>query len=191
MKAFLIILLTVPLCMAQRRSAPAGFGNVAHPGAPATFGGRIGSGNIRNASRVYAYPGYVGGVYYGGYYGGFSNYADPSSYGYGYAPQTQPPVNVTVVNAPPQVPTVIINQNYGPPQQPMMEQQQTAAPAETSEAPAPPHYFLVAFKDHSVYSALTFWIEDKTLHYVTPQQTHNQASLDLVDMDFTNKLNQR
>jgi hypothetical protein len=36
---------------------------------------------------------------------------------------------------------------------------------------------------------VAYWIEDKTLHYVTPQNTHNQVSLDLVDLDFTKKLN--
>ena len=34
------------------------------------------------------------------------------------------------------------------------------------------------------------WVEDKTLHYVTTQNTHNQASLDLIDLTLTKSLNQ-
>jgi hypothetical protein len=33
-------------------------------------------------------------------------------------------------------------------------------------------------------------VEDKTLNYVTAGNTHNQASLDLIDMDLTKTLNQ-
>lgn len=177
---------------------PGGFGSVAYPGTGAspqpTFGNRLGQNRLngigtRNA-RVNAYPVFIGGGY--GYYG------DPG-YGYGYGSQgQQPPVNVTVVNAPPQVPGVIINQNFGP--QPLPDPgvaettriYRTPPPVDnTADAAPQPHYFLVAFKDHSVYSAFAYWIEDKTLHYVTPQQTHNQASLDLVDLDLTKQLNQR
>ena len=41
-----------------------------------------------------------------------------------------------------------------------------------------------------MYAALTWWVEGSTLHYVTTQNTHNQASLDLIDVDRTTKLNQ-
>lgn len=199
----LLALLILPICFAQQRytapggvvyTNPGGFGNVAYPGTGAapqpSFGNRAArpGGNASRQPRVYAYPVYVGG----GYYGGDS----------GYASQSQAPVNVTVVNAPPQAPSVVINQNFGP------QQSSDPGAAETTRvyrtppsvdatadaaanAIAPPHYFLVAFKDHSVYSAFAYWIEDKTLHYVTPQQTHNQASLDLIDMDLTKRLNQR
>ncbi|MCU1263353.1 MAG: hypothetical protein JWO80_6238 [Bryobacterales bacterium] len=216
MKTFLALIAIpaclIPACLAQRYTAPgrvvftnpSGFGNVAFPGTgtgpQATFSYRLGqtvagnpvgygNGNGARRSRVYAYPVFIGGGYY----------TDPSAYGYAGQGQGQPPVNVTVVNAPPQVPGVVINQNFGPPQQPDTGASETThvyqppppAPDNTADAPQQPHYFLIAFKDHSVYSALAYWIEDKTLHYVTPQQTHNQASLDLIDLDFTNKLNQR
>jgi hypothetical protein len=32
-------------------------------------------------------------------------------------------------------------------------------------------------------------VEDHTLHYVTTQNTHNQADLNIIDLDFTRKLN--
>ena len=45
-----------------------------------------------------------------------------------------------------------------------------------SAAPEPRTY-LIAYKDHSVYSALAYWVEDHTLNYVTTQNTHNQADV--------------
>ena len=96
------------------------------------------------------------------------------------------------MNAPPQAPTVIINQNFGPPEENTRIYHTPPPPVDDAANSTPQtKYFLVAFKDHSVYSAFAYWIEDKTLHYVTPQQTHNQASLDLVDLDLTKQLNQR
>ena len=50
-------------------------------------------------------------------------------------------------------------------------------------------YFLIAFKDHSIYSAFAYWVEGETLHYVTAQRVHNQASVSLVDRELTDKLN--
>jgi hypothetical protein len=32
-------------------------------------------------------------------------------------------------------------------------------------------------------------VEGETLHYVTPQRVHNQASVSLVDRELTDKLN--
>ena len=64
------------------------------------------------------------------------------------------------------------------------------APSQAASQPAPePRSYLIAFKDHSVYSALAYWVEDHTLHYVTTQNTHNQADVTEVDLDFTKKLN--
>jgi hypothetical protein len=50
--------------------------------------------------------------------------------------------------------------------------------------------FLIALKDGSVYMAVAYWIEDSTLHYITPQGKHNQVSLPLVDRHLSQKLNQ-
>lgn len=52
-------------------------------------------------------------------------------------------------------------------------------------------YYLIAYKDHSVYTALAYWMEGGVLHYVTPQNVHNQVSLDMLDLDFTKQLNAR
>ncbi len=192
-------------------TSPGGYGNVAFPGtgrpsighvptaaSPGRTLGRTGNGigSRRNYASGVAYP-----VIVGGYGNGYDGYSDQSGYaqsGYG---QSQP--NITIVNnpaPPPVAPTVVINQYMGPPpdsgasETTHIFQPSANYPTELSGAdspPATPHYYLIAYKDHSVYSALAYWIEDKTLHYVTPQQTHNQASVDLIDMDFTKKLNQR
>ena len=52
-------------------------------------------------------------------------------------------------------------------------------------------YYLIAYKDHSVYTALAFWMENGVLNYVTPQNVHNQISLNLLDLDLTRQLNSR
>ena len=52
------------------------------------------------------------------------------------------------------------------------------------------NYYLIALKDHHVYSALAYWTEGSTFHYVTTQNTHNQAPFDSVDVEMTKRLNQ-
>jgi endonuclease YncB( thermonuclease family) len=52
-----------------------------------------------------------------------------------------------------------------------------------------PSHYLIAFKDHSVYSAVAYWVDGDTLHYFTSGNTHNQVSVSLVDRDLTERLN--
>ena len=49
---------------------------------------------------------------------------------------------------------------------------------------------MIAYKNHAIYAALAYWVEDKTLHYVTTQNRHNQASMDLIDLTLTKSLNE-
>jgi hypothetical protein len=140
----------------------------------------------RPLAAPYAYPVYVGG-----------GYPDSS---YGYQPEQQP--NVTIVNPPQQAPQVVINQNFIPERvTPVVREYgedssggvriYEAPGREPAEASAEDNtnYYLIAFKDHSIYSAFAYWVEGDTLHYVTPQRVHNQASLSLVDRELTEKLN--
>jgi hypothetical protein len=91
---------------------------------------------------------------------------------------------------------VIINQYFGAPAPP--EASTPPAPntnTNTTQAPGdvignPRNYYLIAYKDHAIYAALAYWVEDNTLHYVTTQNTHNQASLDLIDINLSKSLNQ-
>lgn len=117
------------------------------------------------------------------------------------------PPDASVYGAPPPAPPasqqpVIINQYFGAPppgqatgeatgQQPAADANNTSAQTPGDVIGAPQNYYLIAYKNHEVYSAIAYWVEDKTLHYVTTQNTHNQASLDLIDVDLTKTLNQR
>jgi hypothetical protein len=65
------------------------------------------------------------------------------------------------------------------------ESQPVEEPASTAE----PSHYLIAFKDHSVYSAVAYWVDGDTLHYFTSGNTHNQVSLALIDRDLTERLN--
>lgn len=134
----------------------------------------------------YAYPVYVGG--YPDYGNGYAYPPDQSG-----APPAYPPQ---------QTPQVIINQNFIPEHAtPVMREygEDSSGNIQVYEAPGrepvetsteeSPNYYLIAFKDHSIYSAFAYWVEGDTLHYVTPQRVHNQASLSLVDRELTDKLN--
>lgn len=124
---------------------------------------------------------YVGPVYY------TPNAFDTSAY-QPYQPDSVPPANVAQ--------PLVVNQYF-------LTQGSTVpgvtdAPQPFIDAPAsnpgdplvePATYYLIAYKDRSMYSALAYWVEGDTLHYVTTQNTHNQASLSLIDLDQTYKLN--
>lgn len=56
-------------------------------------------------------------------------------------------------------------------------------------APAPQVLFLIAMKDHTIYPAVAYWVQDGTLNYITLQGVHNRVSLGLVDRDFSVQLN--
>jgi hypothetical protein len=48
---------------------------------------------------------------------------------------------------------------------------------------------LIAFKDHTIYSAVAYYVEGDTLHYFTEGNVHNQVSVSLVDRQLTEQLN--
>jgi endonuclease YncB( thermonuclease family) len=93
---------------------------------------------------------------------------------------------------PPQQPVtpVVINYNYGsvPPPQPDQTADRGPASAPDDNSSGPSHY-LIAFKDHTIYAATAYWVDGDTLHYFTEGNVHNQASLALVDREFTQRLN--
>ena len=128
----------------------------------------------------YAYPVYVGG-------GGYDNsYAQPP------AQQQQP--NVTVVY-PPQAPPVIVNQ-FSPGAEPRdiaagdnPEPVSVYQPADQADQQTATDHYLIALKDHTIYSAVAYWVDGDTLHYFTSGNVHNQASLSLVDRELTSRLN--
>ena len=164
--------------------------SVVHAGHGATLNTYQGGGRIHNrpgAGAVIYVPYAVGG-YSGGYYYGDQGMQAPG----GYPPQQQY-----------MGPQVVINQNFAPDvARPVVREyvpdanggiriygpQSQVTPPETTVAEESPT-FLIAFKDHTIYAAIAYWVEGETLHYVTNQSTHNQVSLDLVDRELSDRLN--
>lgn len=194
-----------------------GFGNVVYPGTghapnanpPAgTFsnnfqrgGGLVAAHPQHRRSNIVLYP-----VYYGGYGAGYgAGYACDPTQGcaQGYADQAP------VVNSGGGAPGVVINQNFVTPQaNPMVREygpsdgDQSSSGFRMYQAPTPSQMtqsqqapsdqatlYLIAFKDHSVVQALGYWMEGSNLHYVTVDHDLNQVSLDLIDRDLSQRLN--
>jgi hypothetical protein len=183
-------------------SSNSGFGNVVFPGtghppginnhpgaglgvrpAPGAF---VGGARLRGGrSIVYIPYGYGYGV--GGY--PYLGYPEDPSMGMYPQPSDQMP------------PQVVINQNFASETaRPVVREYVTDSaggiraydPSSASAAPAPadePPTYLIAFKDHTIYAALAYWVEGDTLHYVTNQNTHNQVSLDLIDRELSTRFN--
>lgn len=134
----------------------------------------------RAAGLYYAYPVYVAG---------YADYGYPAYPDSGYA--TDPGTG----------PQVIINQNFIPEHANPVMRDYTGDSSGVQVYDAPGrepvdsssddgiNYYLIAFKDHSIYSAFAYWVDGDTLHYVTPQRVHNQVSLALVDRELTERLN--
>jgi hypothetical protein len=162
--------------------------SVVHAGHGSTLNTFPGRGRFRGRTGAVVYVPYAAGGYYGGYYYGDQGMEPGAGY-----PQQQQYMG----------PQVVINQNFAPdvarpvvreyvsdanggirlygPQSPVAD---TQAPV-SEESPT----FLIAFKDHTIYAAIAYWVEGDTLHYVTNQSTHNQVSLDLVDRELSDRLN--
>lgn len=199
--------------------SPFGFGNVVFPGTgtqpplispfsfPSTFADRLGA-------TVSGFPGFNGAPSDFGRFGRFEPAVIPYPfpvYGGGFDGGGGAP-NVTIV-MPPQYPAqagapVTINQNflpegsreviqeYGPgapesaPPQPSGLRMYQAPTPPVQAPPEEPVMFLIALKDSSVYSAVAYWVEGESLHYITPQGKANQVSLALVDRNISQKLNE-
>jgi hypothetical protein len=137
-------------------------------------------------------------VFYGGYfYGPYTGYdtAPPAAYGYGYndpnnAGDPNTPQNYAYDPNQPGQPQVLINRDYTPDSvNPVIHNYSGAPVQDASDQAAPPIFFLLAMKDHTIYSASAYWVQDDTLNYITTQGVHNRVSLDLVDRDFSKLLN--
>jgi hypothetical protein len=163
------------------------FGNVvfpagaARPSGTAARQGLWGQPSVSGVGRtrtviLYGYPVFVGG------YAGNAYWAEP-------APPPQPDITGNDSSQP--APAVIQYFGSADAQDPTTptaaadDIQPMEEPASTTE----PSHYLIAFKDHSIYSAVAYWVDGDTLHYFTSGNTHNQASVSLVDRDLTERLN--
>jgi hypothetical protein len=162
---------------------------------------------LHGAAVIVPYP-----VYYGGYYGGaYGGYYDPSAAGYAPGYSSGYIDDGSQANGP-GMPSVVINQNYVPQQGNPQVREYTGDPSQDQSGmklyQAPPSHpyadvssqrasssngqptiYLIAFRDHTIVQALGYWMEGSTLHYVSAEQTLNQVSIDLVDRDLSQRLN--
>jgi hypothetical protein len=123
-------------------------------------------------SFVYAYPVFVGG--------GYDNSYVPQEP----APQQQATPAMIQVGPEGDNTTMLERQPapvYEAPRQGETVEQPEPAPEST--------HYLLAFKDHTIYSAVAYWADGDTLHYFTTGNVHNQASISLLDRDLTERLN--
>jgi len=171
--------------------------SVANAGHPGPVGGfRGGAPPIRRSGVVVAVPYSAGGYYYSTPYE--SPYQSPDAQQY-YPSGPGPQVVINQNFAPDASAQPVIREYapdgnggirvYGPQAQPY-PQYQGPAPVQSQTAPSAENpTYLIAFKDHTIYAAVAYWVEGQTLHYVTNQNTHNQVSVDLLDRELTDRLN--
>jgi hypothetical protein len=136
--------------------------------------------------------GYIGPIYY---VPGASDYASADFWNSLYSPPAANAGYAVQPPAPLQPPPIIINQYFDSRRPLLPPEDVPPAVEDNSLKPGDPlsdpqNYYLIQYKDHTIYSALAYWVEGDTLHYVTTQNTHNQASLSLIDLDKTYKLNE-
>jgi hypothetical protein len=90
---------------------------------------------------------------------------------------------------------VLVNPNYVPDTANPVMRDYSYLPAngDTAAAPQPNPpasvIFLIAMKEHTIYPAIAYWVENDTLNYITEQGVRNRVSLGLVDRDFSVQLN--
>jgi len=188
----LAVLTASPAVLAQTRApvaartpaAPAPVRGVAPrtPAAPAPVRG-VAAPRAPLSARV------PGGGYYSGGYGYYPNpiyYAadpDPENSAAAYYGDFAPS------------PGIIINPNYAPPPpaHPVVRDYSNMPTPEEAAAQQPKPvssvYFLIATKDHVIYPAVAYWVENGTLNYITQQGVRNGVPLDQVDREFSAQLN--
>ena len=186
---------TTPAFTPNTYGSVTGYGNVVFPGtghAPNTFN-PYGASNFGFGSRLSNTVSGFGST--GGYRGGYGYGAGTVIVPYGVPyyvsypePQAQQPI--TIVTPPPQI--IYMMQGEPAPPEPRRESVITyivpsrEPPPEAAAAQRP---FLIALNNQSIYTAAEYWVEDGTLHYVSPLGAHNQVSLDQIDLAFTERLN--
>lgn len=175
-------------------------------------GGYRGYGGYRGGyyggyyGRGWGYRGYYGGYYwpysYYPYFGfGYSSWPGYYDYGSGYDsyaypsysyPAYQPASNVSVVYPPPQTqtaPSTVYVERANPSLRQYDEYgQEVGQPAPAAASNGSPVY-LIAFRDKSIRAAMAYWVEGKTLHYVTQEHEQKQVPVDTVDRDLSLRLN--
>jgi hypothetical protein len=170
------------------------------------FGGfRGGFGGFHGGfGRGFGFRGFVGGFgwpywYYPSFGFGYSDWPGYYDYGYNYSPtyssyaypayqaSYQPSSNVTVVYPQTAQPgTIYVNPNLRQYDEYGQEVRQPAAAGNNSNGSP---LYLIAFRDQSIRAAIAYWVDGRTLHYVTQQHEERQAPIDSIDRDTSLRLN--
>lgn len=122
-----------------------------------------------------------------GYWPGYEPYyADPYPYASDVGYQSSP--NVTVIYPPDQSPVyaAIARSVVRESDQSAQEVRRDTA----SSSPTPPIY-LIAFNDRVIRPAVAYWVDGRTLHYVTLDHQEMQCSLDTLDRALSLELNRQ
>ncbi len=218
MRTVAILLLASAGLFAQPNvTSPSGFGRILYPGGgpPASVGvggfGRniypgVATVNSPGAPPVQNTPGHGQGIVavpYPVYVGGGYAYTNPSNTNWNWGIPQQSTnqaqfANYVPVSPQQEPPVVIVNQYFNSDQAPARQVSQTA-PVAAPAPVAPPQLtptnqdrdviFMIAMKDHTIYAASAYWVEDGALNYVTIQGDQNSVSMDLVDRDLSQRLN--
>lgn len=110
-----------------------------------------------------------------------SSYGAPASYGGGGGS------NVTVVYPPQTAPVVV--EHASPVTHEYDQYGQEIRPDGSGGGGGSSPIYLIAFKDKVIRAAAVYWVQGKTLHYVTLQREETQVPLDTIDRDLTLRLN--
>jgi hypothetical protein len=167
-------------------------------------GARLGSsGGVRAAGRVGYTRGYVNSGYRGfrGYYRsywgsywpwsyGYPGFWDSSYYdsGYPYESPYESAPNVTVVYPPPAEPVypTVVTVSAHPVMHEYRRPEDYGLPSEHAYQPV---LYLIAFNDHIIRAATTYWVENDKLRYLDMDHKQKEAPLSSVDRDFSAELN--
>lgn len=108
-------------------------------------------------------------------------YPDWGYYPYAYSPPVYPyayPYDYGYIQAPASPPVVI-------------EQYPSEAPrSETgSSFYREADYYLIAFNDHTIRAALSYWVEGDEIHWISRDHEEKQAPLSTVDRRFSEQIN--
>jgi hypothetical protein len=167
---------------------------------PGNGRGFVGPGNVdhpqHRRSTVVLYPVLYSG--YGAYDPAYSGDQTPAAADPNAAPsvvinqnfvpqQGNPVVREYAADAPPEQPSGM--RLYQNPSHPYADAAQNTASVRRAADDEEPTLYLIAFKDHSIIQALGYWMEGGALHYVSVEHSLNQASLDLIDRDLSQRLN--
>jgi len=198
MRVLLRVVLCACLVVAAATAQRGGGGGFHGGGVVRGFHGGGSMGAVSRPGGGWGYSGFRGGFGYRtygypGYYGGFYGYSFwPEYYDYGYYPYSyDPSPNTTVIYAAPAqaAPSMV----YAERPNPVAGQydqygQEIKSSAEPSTGGAAPIY-LLAFTDHVIRAAEAYWVNGKTLNYITLDYQQKQAPLDTVDRDLSLQLN--